>query len=107
MGLLPDSARVTGSVRYRGMEMIGASRSTLRGVRGNNVSFVFQEPMTSLNPLHTLEKQIGESLAIHRGLAGKLRGHAPLSFWRGSASRSRNAVSRTIRTSSPVGSGSG
>ena len=71
VGLLPDSARVTGSVRYRGMEMIGASRSTLRGVRGNNVSFVFQEPMTSLNPLHTLEKQIGESLAIHRGLAGK------------------------------------
>ena len=71
VGLLPGSARVTGSVRYRGAEMIGASRSTLRGVRGNDVSFVFQEPMTSLNPLHTLEKQIGESLAIHRGLAGK------------------------------------
>ena len=71
VGLLPDSARVTGSVRYRGTEMIGASRSTLRGVRGNDVSFVFQEPMTSLNPLHTLEKQIGESLAIHRGLTGK------------------------------------
>ena len=71
VGLLPDGARVTGSVRYRGAEMIGASRSTLRGVRGNDVSFVFQEPMTSLNPLHTLEKQIGESLAIHRGLAGK------------------------------------
>ena len=71
VGLLPDGARVTGSVRYRGAEMIGASRSTLRGVRGNDVSFVFQEPMTSLNPLHTLEKQIGESLAIHQGRGGK------------------------------------
>ena len=71
VGLLPGSARITGSVRYRGAETIGASRSTLRGMRGNDVSFVFQEPMTSLNPLHTLEKQIGESLAIHRGLAGK------------------------------------
>ena len=71
VGLLPDSARVTGSVRYRGAEMIGASRSTLRGVRGNDVSFVFQEPMTSLNPLHPLEKQIGESLAIHQGLTGR------------------------------------
>ena len=71
VGLLPDSARVTGSVRYRGTELIGARRATLRGVRGNDVSFVFQEPMTSLNPLHTLEKQIGESLAIHQGLTGK------------------------------------
>ena len=71
VGLLPDGARVGGSVRYRGAELIGASRSALRAVRGNGVSFVFQEPMTSLNPLHTLEKQIGESLAIHQGRGGK------------------------------------
>ncbi len=69
--LLPESARVTGSVTYRGRELIGAPERTLRGVRGNNISFVFQEPMTSLNPLHTLEKQIGESLALHQGLTGE------------------------------------
>jgi microcin C transport system ATP-binding protein len=70
VALLPDSARVTGSVRYQGREMVGASESALREVRGNDISFIFQEPMTSLNPLHTLEKQIAESLAIHQGLSG-------------------------------------
>jgi microcin C transport system ATP-binding protein len=68
--LLPDSAQITGSVKYRGTEMVAADERTLRRVRGNDISFIFQEPMTSLNPLHTLEKQIGESLALHQGLAG-------------------------------------
>ncbi len=68
--LLPASARVTGSAIYRGTEMIGADQKILREVRGNNISFIFQEPMTSLNPLHTLEKQIAESLALHQGLTG-------------------------------------
>jgi microcin C transport system ATP-binding protein len=51
--------------------MIGASDAELRAVRGNDISFIFQEPMTSLNPLHTLEKQIAESLALHQGLTGE------------------------------------
>ena len=71
VALLPESAQVTGSVRYGGQEMVNADEKTLRAVRGNDISFIFQEPMTSLNPLHTLEKQIGESLAIHQGLSGK------------------------------------
>ncbi len=50
--------------------MLTADARTLRGVRGNDISFIFQEPMTSLNPLHTIEKQIGESLALHQGLSG-------------------------------------
>ncbi|PQO24316.1 microcin ABC transporter ATP-binding protein [Rhodobacteraceae bacterium WD3A24] len=70
VSLLPDSAEVTGSVKYAGQEMVGAPAARLRKVRGNEISFVFQEPMTSLNPLHTLEKQIGESLALHQGLVG-------------------------------------
>ncbi len=70
VGLLPDSARITGSANYRGTEMIGADKPTLRRVRGNDISFIFQEPMTSLNPLHTMEKQIGESIALHQGLVG-------------------------------------
>jgi microcin C transport system ATP-binding protein len=68
--LLPDSAQVSGSVLYQGREMLGASERELRRVRGNDISFIFQEPMTSLNPLHTIEKQITESLALHQGLSG-------------------------------------
>ncbi|MBA3325246.1 MAG: ABC transporter ATP-binding protein, partial [Rhodobacteraceae bacterium] len=69
--LLPDNADVTGSVVYRGTEMTTADARRLRGVRGNDISFIFQEPMTSLNPLHTIAKQIGESLALHQGLVGR------------------------------------
>ncbi|MBF9032705.1 dipeptide ABC transporter ATP-binding protein [Rhodobacterales bacterium HKCCE2091] len=70
VSLLPESAAVSGSVRYRGQEMIGASEAKLREVRGNDISFIFQEPMTSLNPLHTIEKQLAESLSLHQGLSG-------------------------------------
>jgi len=70
VSLLGDSAEVSGSVTYDGQQMIGASDNLLRQVRGNDISFIFQEPMTSLNPLHTIEKQLGESLALHQGLAG-------------------------------------
>ncbi len=68
--LLSDAAEVTGSIRYAGTEMVGASESALRRVRGNDISFIFQEPMTSLNPLHTVERQITESLALHQGVKG-------------------------------------
>jgi microcin C transport system ATP-binding protein len=71
VSLLPDTAVVGGSVRYEGRELIGASERELMDVRGDDISFVFQEPMTSLNPLHTIEKQIGESLLIHQGLRGR------------------------------------
>jgi microcin C transport system ATP-binding protein len=72
VGLLPDGAQVEGSVRFKGTELLGASDATLRQVRGNDISFIFQEPMTSLNPLHTIERQITESLALHQGLSGAL-----------------------------------
>jgi microcin C transport system ATP-binding protein len=70
VALLGANARVSGSARYLGREMIGADEASLRAVRGNDISFIFQEPMTSLNPLHTIERQLGESLALHQGLAG-------------------------------------
>ncbi len=69
--LLPDSAKVTGTVRYLGRDMLSADARTLRDIRGNDISFIFQEPMTSLNPLHTIQKQIGESIALHQGLRGE------------------------------------
>jgi microcin C transport system ATP-binding protein len=68
--LLGDNAQVAGSVRYNGVEMINASESALQKVRGNDISFIFQEPMTSLNPLHSIERQLGESLALHQGISG-------------------------------------
>ncbi|WP_264211081.1 ABC transporter ATP-binding protein [Leisingera thetidis] len=70
VSLLGDSAIVAGSVTYDGTEMVGASEKHLMQVRGNDISFIFQEPMTSLNPLHTIERQLEESLALHQGLAG-------------------------------------
>ncbi|NHB76491.1 ABC transporter ATP-binding protein [Rhodobacter calidifons] len=70
VGLLGDSAELSGSIIYQGTQMVGASERDLRRIRGNDISFIFQEPMTSLNPLHTIEKQLAESLALHQGLTG-------------------------------------
>ncbi|RMC33646.1 ABC transporter ATP-binding protein [Paracoccus alkanivorans] len=68
--LLGDAAEVGGSVHYEGRELINAPDKVLRDIRGNDISFIFQEPMTSLNPLHTLEKQLSESVRLHQGLTG-------------------------------------
>lgn len=69
--LLGDSATVGGSVAYDGKQIVGASERDLLKLRGNDVSFIFQEPMTSLNPLHTLEKQLRESIELHQPLRGE------------------------------------
>ncbi len=68
--LLDDTASLEGQITYEGREMLAATEQELRGVRGNDISFIFQEPMTSLNPLHTLEKQLAESIELHQGLRG-------------------------------------
>lgn len=68
--LLDDNAQIGGSITYDGAEMVGASERDLRAVRGNDISFIFQEPMTSLNPLHTIERQLTESIELHQGLRG-------------------------------------
>lgn len=68
--LLDEAAHLSGSIAYDGTQMVGADERELRRVRGNDISFIFQEPMTSLNPLHTLEKQLRESIELHQGLRG-------------------------------------
>ncbi len=70
VALLSDAATVTGSILYDGTQMVGAPEPDLRRIRGNDISFIFQEPMTSLNPLHTIERQLAESLQLHQGLRG-------------------------------------
>ena len=65
----PKAWHPSGSIRLDGRELIGADEPTLRQVRGDRVGIIFQEPMTSLNPLHTIERQIGETLTLHRGMS--------------------------------------
>ena len=69
LGLLPKTATVTGSARFEGAELLGASRSRLRKIRGREISFVFQEPMTSLNPVLRIGDQIQEVLREHMNLS--------------------------------------
>ena len=65
----PMARHPGGSIRFEGTELVGAPADRLRAVRGNDIAMIFQEPMTSLNPLHTVEKQINEVLFIHKGLS--------------------------------------
>jgi microcin C transport system ATP-binding protein len=65
----PSASHPSGSIRLAGQELVGAPVSTMRTVRGNRIAMVFQEPMTSLNPLHSVAKQIGETLRLHKGLS--------------------------------------
>ena len=68
LGLLAPTAHYEeGSVRFKGRELCGADGATLRQIRGDRIGMIFQEPMTSLNPLHRVEKQIAETLLLHKG----------------------------------------
>ncbi|MGL4496616.1 MAG: ABC transporter ATP-binding protein [Beijerinckiaceae bacterium] len=66
----PAASHPSGRVLFKGKDLLHASDEELRQVRGNDITMVFQEPMTSLNPLHTVERQIGEILGLHKGLTG-------------------------------------
>ncbi|WP_027682185.1 ABC transporter ATP-binding protein [Rhizobium leguminosarum] len=67
----PSASHPSGEVLFKGKDLLKASERELREVRGNDITMIFQEPMTSLNPLHTIEKQIAEILALHQGLTGQ------------------------------------
>jgi peptide/nickel transport system ATP-binding protein len=70
LGLLPSKAKVTGSVRLDGQEILHAPPSTLDAVRGSRVAMIFQDPVSSLNPVHRIGRQITEALRLHRGMTG-------------------------------------
>jgi microcin C transport system ATP-binding protein len=63
----PSASHPSGSIRFDGEELIGAPEAKVRRLRGSRISMIFQEPMTSLNPLHSIERQIGEVIRLHRG----------------------------------------
>jgi microcin C transport system ATP-binding protein len=73
MKLLPYPAahHPSGSIKFQGRELLTMKENEIRDVRGNDIAIIFQEPMTSLNPLHTIEKQIREILMLHQGLTGQ------------------------------------
>jgi microcin C transport system ATP-binding protein len=66
----PAASHPSGAIRFRGRDLLTASGREMREIRGNDISIIFQEPMTSLNPLHTIESQIGEILSLHMGIGG-------------------------------------
>jgi microcin C transport system ATP-binding protein len=66
----PAASHPSGRVFFKGRDLLGLSEREIREVRGDDITIIFQEPMTSLNPLHTIERQIGEILLLHRGLTG-------------------------------------
>jgi peptide/nickel transport system ATP-binding protein len=70
LGLLPPKARITGSVMLDGQELIGAPAPVLERVRGGRIAMIFQDPSSSLNPVHRIGKQIMEALGLHRGMTG-------------------------------------
>ena len=67
MGLLPANATVGGSIRLDGQELVGLSETSMCQIRGNRIGMIFQEPMTALNPVHTIARQVAEPLRLHRG----------------------------------------
>jgi microcin C transport system ATP-binding protein len=66
----PAASHPTGQIFFEGKDLLKSSESELKRIRGGRISMIFQEPMTSLNPLHSIERQVGEMLRLHRGLTG-------------------------------------
>lgn len=69
MGLLPEGARVSGSIRLDGRELVGLDERGWSALRGDRIGMIFQEPMTALNPVHTVVRQVAEPLRLHRQLS--------------------------------------
>ena len=67
----PQASHPQGSILFEGRELIGAGKNRMQAIRGSKISMIFQEPMTSLNPLHTIGKQVAEILQVHRGYRSK------------------------------------
>ena len=75
-----------GDILFNGDSLLHAPEAALRKVRGNQIAMIFQEPMVSLNPLHTIEKQLAEVLMLHRGCGAKPRARRSSNAWSASAS---------------------
>src|SRR5215475_1402572 len=68
----PNASHPSGSILFNGRDLLKLPEHEMRSIRGNDISIIFQEPMTSLNPLHTIEQQIGENLRLHNDIGGRM-----------------------------------
>ena len=103
MGLTRSpNARFEGTAHYKGTELVDASEDELRRIRGAEIAMIFQDPMTSLNPVHRIGDQIVEQIQAHEATAGQAgRASAPSSCWSGSGiPRARERAATATRTSS-------
>lgn len=71
----PSAKHTSGEIQFKDQDLLNCNQRQLRAVRGNDISMIFQEPLTALNPLQTVEKQIGEILELHQGLRGEQKRH--------------------------------
>src|SRR3984893_9592013 len=71
MGLLPKAARIQGSVKFRGRELLGLNDKAMSPIRGKEVAMIFQDPMTSLNPVYTVGAQLAEAIRTHNNISRK------------------------------------
>ena len=108
LGLLPKTAQITGSVRLYGEELLGLSEQRYAQIRGNKISMIFQDPLTSLNPVYTVGYQISEAVLAHNDVS-KRAAHGPgrRPAAASSASPSRSSGCTAIRTRCPAACGSG
>ena len=96
----PPGRIVEGEVIFDGKDLLKLNDEEIRRIRGNDIAMIFQDPMTSLNPVLTIGRQIGEALELHKGMSGTRPASARSSCWSWSASRPPGAASTTTRTSS-------
>ena len=104
----PQASHPTGSIRFDGRELVGAAPRPCGKMRGDRIAMIFQEPMTSLNPLHSIERQVNETLMLHKGLierAARARARSSCCAWSGCEEPEQRLQAR-IRTSSPAASAS-
>ena len=103
LGLLPSTASATGTAAFEGRDLLTLDDAEMRALRGNRIAMIFQDPMSSLNPVHTVGTQVAEASRAHRAAVEarpRARRRSPCSG--ASASRIPSAGSMPIRTNSPA-----
>ena len=109
MGLLevPPAKIEADVLRWKGEDLLAAGEDRMRQIRGGEIAMIFQDPLSALNPVHTVGRQVAEMARIHDKVARRRRGTAPSTCSASSASPSRSGARRCTRTSSPAGCASG